>query len=71
MELPENYLTPVIGKTTERRVVLCDYCKGTAEVPVYNFNPAYEGPYTQQCPVCKGAGRRWMITTIDYDIFTQ
>lgn len=67
-----NSITPQWGRKCYRGVVvLCGFCKGEGKVPLYNDNPAYDGPREQVCQVCMGAGRRRRTVTVEYDLLVK
>jgi DnaJ-class molecular chaperone len=68
MNPPENYYNPTIDRKVDKEIVICQHCKGTGILPIYNDSPYYEGPRTQQCPVCAGLGRRQRIVITEYEL---
>ena len=68
MNLMDNFYKPTMDRKVYKEIVLCQHCNGSGIMPIYNDNPMYEGPRTQQCPVCGGLGRRWRIVTIEYEL---
>ena len=55
----------------EKKIVLCETCRGTGLIRIHTDDPRFEGPYINDCFACNGRGRVLRSVITEHFILTD